>query len=139
MGIAYGAGGLWQWRLHAQEPGHAAFFLAEDTGWREALDFEGSRYVGLIPRILEGLPLTDMEPNWQVTLGRRGLLVPHKLYIGYLSEGGVTMFFGDQAPLHYRIVDPRTGEVIREGERPTGDGAIVDTGHGPRVIICFAG
>lgn len=136
MGVVYGAGSLWQWRLHPQEPGHEAFFLAENAGWREALDFEGSQYVGLIPRILEGLPSTDMEPNWQVTLGRRGLLVPHKLYIGYMSEGGHTMFFGNEVPRHYRIVDPRNGEVVREGDLPTDERAFLEIESGPRVIIC---
>ena len=48
MGVVYGAGSLWQWRLHRDEPGHEAYFLAEGAGWREALDFEGSRYVGLM-------------------------------------------------------------------------------------------
>lgn len=136
MGVVYGAGSLWQWRLHPEEPGHEAFFLAENAGWREALDFEGSHYVGLIPRILEGLPITDMEPNWQVTLGRRGLLVPDKLYIGYLSEGGMTMYFSDQVPRHYRIIDPRNGEVVGEGMLVANDPAFLDIANGPCVIIC---
>src|SRR5262245_20269985 len=58
MGVVYGAAGLWQWRLHGEEPGHAPYFLAEGTGWREALDFAGSTYVGLVRRILAGLPTT---------------------------------------------------------------------------------
>jgi hypothetical protein len=134
MGVVYGAGSMWQWRLHANEPGHARYFLAEGAGWREALDFEGSRYVGLVGRILEGLPLADMAPNWQVTLGRRGLLVPGKLYIGYTQQGGPLMTYGEEVPGRYRVVDPRTGEVLREGVR---DGPrIPDEGGGPRVYIC---
>lgn len=35
----------------------------EDVGWRETVDFEGSRYVGIISCILDGLPLTHMELN----------------------------------------------------------------------------
>ena len=46
MGVAYGAASLWPWRLHPDEPGHGEYFLAEGAGWKEALDFEGSRYVG---------------------------------------------------------------------------------------------
>ena len=46
MGVGYGAASLWQWRLHADEPGHSDYFLCPDAGWREALDFEGSSYVG---------------------------------------------------------------------------------------------
>jgi hypothetical protein len=134
MGVVYGAGSMWQWRLHAHEPGHAPYFLAEGAGWRQALDFEGSRYVGLVSRILDGLPLVDMAPNWQVTLGRRGLLVPGRLYVGYSEQGGPMMFYGDEVPRRYRIVDPRSGEVLREGTRD--EQWMPDEGGGPRVYIC---
>jgi hypothetical protein len=137
MGVVYGAGSMWQWRLHPGEPEHAPFFLAEGAGWREALDFEGSQYVGLVSRILEGLPIADIEPNWQVTLGRRGLLIPKTLYIGYSEQGGPMMIQSDQVPLHYRVVDPRTGAIVREGTRSSASEAIPDEGGGPRVFICY--
>jgi hypothetical protein len=136
MGVVYGAGSMWQWRLHPNEPGHAAYFLAEGAGWREALDFEGSHYIGGISRTLEGLPLADIAPNWQVTLGRRGLLAPGRLYIGYAEEGGPLMLFGEQVPRRYRVVDPRTGEVLREGTRASAGEWVPDEGGGPRVYIC---
>jgi Protein of unknown function (DUF4038)/Domain of unknown function (DUF5060) len=136
MGVVYGAGSLWQWRLRPDEPGHAPYFLAEGAGWREALDFEGSCYVGLVPRILEGLPHTDIAPNWQVTLGRRGLLAPGRLFICYAEQGGPLMIFGDQVPLRYRVVDPRSGAVLREGVRAAADPWIPDDGGSPRVYIC---
>ena len=63
MGVVYGAGSLWQWRLHPDEAGHEPYFLAPGAGWRVALDFEGSRYVGLVSQILDGLPTTDMAPT----------------------------------------------------------------------------
>jgi hypothetical protein len=148
LGVVYGAGSLWQWRLHPEEPGHAPYFLAEGAGWREALDFEGSRYVGLIARILEGLPLADIEPNWQVTLGRRGLLAPGKLFICYSEMGGPLKLYGDQIPRRYRVVDPRTGEILHEGTRDAGwvppglpnssaGEWLPDEGGGPRVYICY--
>lgn len=136
MGVVYSAGSLWQWRLHPDEPGHAPYFVAEGAGWREALDFEGSRYVGLISRVLNGLPLTDIAPNWQVTLGRRGLLVPDKLYIGYTEAGGpLEVMDGAEIPRRYRVVDPRTGEVLRQGTRASANEWIPDDGGGPRVYI----
>jgi hypothetical protein len=138
MGVVYGAGGLWQWRLHPQEPGHAPYFLAEGAGWREALDFEGARYVGLISRILEGLPLTDMQPDWQVTLGRRGLLAPGRLYIGYAADGGpLEVMSGEQVPRRFRVVDPRTGAVIRAGRRATVNEWIDGADSGPTLYICY--
>ena len=137
MGVVYGAASLWQWRLHPDEPGHMPYFLAEGAGWREALDFEGSRYVGLISRILDGLPFTDMQPNWWVTFGRRGLLVPGRLYLGYTGESaGPLPLFGDEVPRCYRVVDPRTGETLGAGTRASADAWIPDEGDGPRVYIC---
>ena len=137
MGVVYGAASLWQWRLHPNEPGHAPRFLAEGAGWREALDFEGSRYVGLVARILDGLPLTDIAPDWQISIGRRGLLSPGRLYIAYSERGGqLPIMSGEQVPLRFRVVDPRTGAVLKEGMRSSANEAIPDEGGGPRVYIC---
>lgn len=135
MGVVYGAGSLWQWRLHPDEPGHAPYFLADGADWRAALDFEGARYVGLVGRLLDRLPFADMAPDWQVTLGRRGLLVPGRLFICYCEEGGPLMIFGDTVPLHYRVVDPRTGAILSSGVRAL-NAAIPDDGGGPRIYIC---
>jgi hypothetical protein len=140
MGVFYGAGSLWQWAQRPDEPGQSAYFLAPQAGWREALDFEGSKYVGLVTRILEGLPTTDMVPNWQVTLGRRGLLAPGILYIGYTETGGpLELVASEQVPLPYRVIDPRTGEILSQGRRAGPDEWISDEGGGPRVYICYAG
>src|SRR5918998_1746088 len=76
MGVGYGAGSLWQWRIHADEFGFHRYFLAEGAGWREALDFEGSRYVGLVGKILQGLPTTNLKPSWNLCLTTRGLVDP---------------------------------------------------------------
>lgn len=135
MGVVYGAGSLWQWAHRGDEPGQSDFFLAPGAGWREALDFEGSRYVGLVARILDGLPTADMAPNWEVTLGRRGLLVPGKLFICYSDDGGPLLIFGDDVPDRYRIVDPRTGAVVSSGVRPKGREWIPCEWGAPRVFI----
>jgi hypothetical protein len=90
MGVVYGAASLWQWRLHAEEPDHADWCSASNAGWREALDFEGSRYPGLVAKIFDRLPFADMQPNWTYTHGRRGLAVPGKLFVLSLPEGGGT-------------------------------------------------
>jgi hypothetical protein len=135
MGVVYGAGSLWQWVLRPDEPGQSDFFTAKGAGWRKAIDFEGSRYVGLVSKILEGLPFTDMEPNWQVTLGRRGLLVPNQFFLCYQSQGGPLILMGGPIPAHYRVVDPRTGEVVRTGVR--GEGTMREMGGGRRMEMIF--
>ncbi|MEU5027517.1 DUF4038 domain-containing protein [Streptomyces milbemycinicus] len=143
MGVVYGAGSLWQWRLHAEEPDHDPYFLAPGCGWREALDFEGSRYVGLVGRILDGLPTTDMRPEWELAIAPRGLMDgAGTLYISYGEHGGPLRLVPATAgavPRSYRVIDPRTGETVSEGVRGADDLAIPDEGGAPRVYICYDG
>ena len=47
------------------------------------------------------------------------------------------MFFGDEVPRYYRIVDPRNGNVISEGVRSAEVGETLETGNGPCVVICY--
>jgi hypothetical protein len=138
MGVAYGAAGLWQWRLHPAEPGHGEFFLCPDAGWREALEFEGSRYVGLVGRILGDLPLAGASPCWDVGLNTRGLLDPGVVYVGYAEHGGRWMFLDAEGrvPSRYWIVDPRTGNVRQSGTRPADGVPIEVEGHDPYVVVC---
>jgi hypothetical protein len=137
MGVVYGAANLWQWRLHPGEPGHGEYFLGPPGSWRDALEFPGSTYVGLVGRILDGLPTTDMEPDWTTFLSPRGIRVPGRLQITYLEDGGLLIpMREDGLPSSYRIIDPRTGETIENGERVPGK-PIGDTGNGPRLVIFY--
>ncbi len=137
MGLVYGAGSLWQWRLHAKEPDHADWCTAPGAGWREALDFEGSRYPGIAAKIFDGLPFAEMQPNWTYTYGRRGLAVPGRLFVLYLPEGGGTGITSLDVPRAYRIYDPRSGTEVGQGRLP--DQAPVQFNSGssdePRVVI----
>ncbi len=137
MGLVYGAGSLWQWRLHAKEPDHADWCTAPGAGWREALDFEGSRYPGIAAKIFDGLPLAGMEPNSTYTYGRRGLAVPGKLFVLYLPEGGDVPIISREVPRPYRVFDPRTGKEVSEGRLPETVSAQAKTGPGsePRVVV----
>lgn len=137
MGLVYGAGSLWQWRLHANEPDHADWCTAPGAGWREALEFEGSRYPGVAARIFDGLPFAGMEPNWTATYGRRGLLVPGKLFVVYLPEGGDVPVLTRDVPRPYRVFDPRDGRVVAEGRLADAEPALARAGEGagPRVLV----
>jgi hypothetical protein len=131
MGVVYGAGSLWQWRLDREEE-HAAWCMAEGASWRDALDFEGSRYVGALTRIFDGLPFLGMQPDFRHTYGRPALLVPGKLLIIYLVDGGtLSLARSEGVPKIWRVVDPKTGETLGSGEGH----APFDTGAGPRVVI----
>jgi hypothetical protein len=138
MGVAYGAAGLWQWRLHPDEPGHGEYFLAPGAGWREALQFEGSRYVGLVGKILEDLPIADARPCWDVSTNTRGLLDPGVLYLGYAEHGGPWVFLDAQGrvPSRYWLIDPRDGHVLGAGVRPPDHVAIDFDRYVPSVLIC---
>ncbi len=132
MGVVYGAGSLWQWRLDTQEQ-HEEWCMARQAGWREALQFEGAQYVGALSRIFDGLPFAGMEPDYRHTFGRAGLIVPGKLFVVYLPDGGLLKLADtDGVPRHYRVFDPRNGSVIDSGE---GHGPIaIDLGV-PRVVV----
>lgn len=139
MGVVYGAANLWQWKLHADEPGHSHYFLGPAGSWRDALEYRGSTYIGLVGRILDGLPTTDMRPDWGTFLSPRGLRADGSLQITYQEHGGPLMpMDADWLPRHYRVVDPRTGATMGEGERAAGE-PIGDSGTGPRLVIFYDG
>jgi hypothetical protein len=138
MGVVYGAASLWQWVLRPDEPGHHEYFLAPGCGWREALDFPGSTAVGMLGKVLAGLPTTDMRPGWQDVLSARSLIVPGRLFINYSSTGAPLVPFSDHPlPRCYRILDPRTGAELASGQLTGAREPIPDTGAGPRVCILF--
>lgn len=78
-----------------------------------------------------------MRPDWRSALAPRGLSVPGVLYLCYAEEGG-PLFITDpeNVPLPYRVIDPRTGETVREGVRATAVAPVPDEGGAPRVYIC---
>jgi hypothetical protein len=136
MGVIYGAASLWQWRLHASEPQHQAWAHAPGKSWRDAMDFEGANYVGLIARIFESLPFADMQPNWTYTYGRRALCVPDELFITYLPAGGYVAFVDRRVPNHYRVIDPTTGANLDAGKFESDDRQLRLPEGTPAVVIC---
>jgi hypothetical protein len=141
MGVVYGAGSLWNWILRPGEPGHQDWTVARGRAWYDALEFEGSRYVGLVGKILNQYPTFGMEPSWRTAPARRGLLVPGKLVVLYLGNGG-NVWFPEVAalPRRYRVYDPRTGEVLVEAsldEDLEGFHALQTDAGEPRVIVFF--
>jgi hypothetical protein len=141
MGVVYGAGSLWNWVLHPDEPGHQGWTLAAGKAWDDALAFEGSRYVGNLGRILDGYRVHGAEPDWRIVPPRRALHVPGRLLVLYLERGGDPWTpYADRLPRRFRIYDPKAGELLLEGRLAddAGGGQIVRTGTDePRVVVFF--
>jgi hypothetical protein len=130
--VVYGAGSLWQWRYDAREE-HQEWCIARDAGWLEALSFSGSRFVGVLSRIFEGLPFAGMQPDYRHTYGRAGLIVPGRLLIVYLPEGGdLALARSADVPPFYRVIDPCSGALLAAGE---GHGPVAIPAGAPRVVI----
>ena len=113
MGVVYGAASLWQWRLHADEPGHARYFLAAGAGWREALDFEGSRTSAWSAASWTAC----RSPTWRPTgrsLGGAACCVPGELVLVYREGGRMVMLTDPGLPPHLTVIDPRTGETVEQ-------------------------
>lgn len=112
MGAVYGAGSLWQWRLHADEPDFQDWAHAHGAGWREAIDFTGSRFAGAMRRVFDGFPFADMDPDWTSMIGQRGLSVPNQFLLIYFSEPGPCTIVADWVPKTGMLFDVRAGTKI---------------------------
>lgn len=134
MGVVYGAGSLWQWRIDAQEE-HQEWCMARHASWRDALHFEGATYVGLLSRIFDGLPFDGMTPDYHHAYGRASLIVPGKLFVVYLPNGGPLRLVPNRCmdiPKRYRVIDLTSGDALTSGE---GHDPIETTAGALRVII----
>ena len=138
MGVVYGAASLWQWVLRPGEPGFTDYFLAPGCSWREALEFPGATYPGVLGRLLAGLPTTDMRPGWSDLLAARCLVVPGVLCIIYAEHVAPSLVTAEPIPAHYRVYDPRTGEQVGSGV-VTGPALDDDDQDGPRVFVFYDG
>lgn len=135
MGVVYGAGSVWNW-IHPGEPEqNDGWARAPGSSWREALDFEGSGYAGMLGKILAGLPINGTVPDNTTTYGRPALFKPNQLLILYLDAGGGLRILRDDIPNAWRVYDPKTGGIVRSGNLSDSGKNIGNTGKGPRVVI----
>jgi hypothetical protein len=136
MGVVYGAGSLWQWKLHKDEPGHAPWCEAEGCGWREALDFEGSNYVGALARVFKDQPFAEMAPNWDCSYGAIALLAPDKFLLVYRPEGGGFNMILENVPKTYTVFDAKTGNVLQSGTLPDDNNRLeLDKDGIPKLVV----
>jgi hypothetical protein len=114
MGVVYGAGGLWNWKLSADEPGWPDW-ANSNVSWREAILLPGAEYVGYLAKALDGIDITDIEKHPELAEGNLCLAKPGELFIVYLPEGGSTKI--DALPAHatFRWFDPKKGAFATTG------------------------
>ncbi len=120
MGHVYGAGGLWNWKLSADEPGWEDWANTE-AAWYESIEFEGSRYVGYVSKALEGLDMTDIERRHDLANGELALAKEGELYIVYLPEGGELQLDGLTNSLLCRWFNPKTADWVKCGTIEAGE------------------
>lgn len=138
MGVVYGAGSLWSFNVAPHELGMEEWTVAPGFTWKDALDFEGSTFVGMIARIFAGEPFADMAPNVTYTYGLRGLARPHEFFLVYL-ENPPTDFrmpiVSEDVPRKYRVWDLKIGEIVASGEWSSEANAVAVPGGGPRAVV----
>jgi len=114
MGVVYGAVGLWQWKITIDEPGWP-LWTDHTVSWKEALNFEGSNYVGFVSKAFKGYDFGDMEKRWDLTGGSKPLLAKEgTFYVSYLESGGELTIKNVPVELPHRWFDPKTGEFTPE-------------------------
>ena len=134
MGVVYGAASLWQWKITADEPGWPEWTNSPHS-WFDALDLEGSKYVGFVSKAFEGFDFTDMEKRWDLTDGKKPLLAREgKFYIAFLINGGEIRINGMPEQLPFFWFDPVNGKFVSEGKVTTG-GLFVAPDEKPWVLI----
>lgn len=110
MGVVYGAAALWQWKLTPNEAGWGEW-TDQPLSWREAIELEGSQFVGHVAKAFKGFDFVDMEKRWDLTEGNRPLLAKeNKFYVSYLPEGGEVKIKSVPQNLDVHWFNPRTGE-----------------------------
>ncbi len=115
MGVVYGAAGLWQWKITANEEGWSEW-SDQDVNWKTGLDLEGSSYVGFVSKAFEGFNFSDMEKRWELTENNQPLLAKENLfYISYLEKGGEIIIKNLPNGMPYYWFNPMIGEFLEEG------------------------
>ncbi len=116
MGVVYGAASLWQWKVTPDEEGWPEW-TDQPLSWEDALDMEGSTYVGLVEKAFHGFDYTDMEKRPDLTPGEEPLLSKEgEFYVSYLDQGGEITIRDVPHSLECWWFNPKTGEQLKGGK-----------------------
>jgi hypothetical protein len=107
MGVVYGAGGIWNWKITPDEEGWPGW-ANSSVSWKQALDLPGSTFVGYLKKALQGLDITDIErkrlPDGNYFLEKQG-----KTTIVYLPNGGSVELNQLKTKTPFEWFNPQTG------------------------------
>jgi hypothetical protein len=133
MGVVYGAGGLWNWKLFEDEPGWPGWADSK-VSWKGAIQLPGANYVGFLAKALEGFDITDIEKHPELAGGKLCLAKPGELYVIYLPEGGEVTLSGLPKDLTFRWFNPIEGAFFAQGNTTADQQFSAETGK-PSVLI----
>jgi hypothetical protein len=115
MGVVYGAAGLWQWKKTIDEPGWDSW-TDNKVSWKEALDLEGSNYVGYVSKVFSKVDASDIEKRPDLSGNSTPVLaIENKLYLSYLPTGGEINISSVPEGISYRWFDPTKGVFLQKG------------------------
>ncbi len=134
MGVVYGAGGLWNWKLRPDEPGWPDW-ANSNVSWKEAIQLPGAKYVGYLGKALSGLNITDIEKKPELAEGKLCLAKPNELFIIYLPEGGNVSVSKAPEVASVRWFDPKKGEFVAEQATQSLNLDLNSPIDGPSVLI----
>jgi hypothetical protein len=137
MGVVYGAGGLWNWKLFQDEQGWPDW-ANSNVSWKEAIQLPGADYVGYMAKALAGVDIVDISLRHDLAGGILCLAKPGEVYIVYLPEGGEVTLAGVSGTLQYRWFDPVKGEFMSEGNTEVTEPNFDSVGSNPAVLIVTA-
>jgi hypothetical protein len=134
MGVVYGAGGLWNWKLYSEEQGWPTWADSK-VSWKEAIELPGAVYVGYLGKALKGLGIADIEKKADLAQGELCLAKPGELYIIYLPEGGKVKVSELSENMLFEWFDPKAGKFISDGRTPSQEQQFDSSTYGPMVLI----
>jgi hypothetical protein len=117
MGVVYGAGGLWNWKITSDEEGWPGWANSA-ASWKQALDLPGSTFVGYLAKALKGFDITDIERK-QLPDGTYYLDKQDKTTIVYLPNGGTIQLNQLKTKTPFEWFNPQTG-LFQDADETSG-------------------
>lgn len=133
MGVIYGAGGLWNWKITPDEEGWPDWANSK-VSWKEAMKLSGSDYVGYVSKAIDGLDITDIQRVEHEDLGYY-LKKQDETVIAYLPDGGTIDNIEMEQGLPYRWFDPKAGDFVFEGNIEAGQSSFTYPAEGAAVLL----